>query len=362
VGSLVFANYTSVLQLLISPAALAATAAPAAAYIKFRAVFFPVQMLQLVLSAACFSGLQDTMTPLRASALGGLTNLIMDLVLIAGCGLGCVGAAAGTVSGQVVAVLVLARALRRSRSFDRGEAGQPAEAPPLLSSPATWLRSLQRDRMMPLLAFAAPFLSFQLMKVLLMTYETRMGSAFGPTSLAAHQIQFTLWRFLITLCFPIMEAAQALVPVHFAAGTDAGRARARELGKATLIVAVSLGLLSGLLGLGFSAWLPPFFTTDLAVARQATALALPSAVSVVALSVWHCNEGLMLATGRARLLAGLYVWNVLYFTTGSRFVLGNGLALFHSWVVFASMHVIFTLLVSVVLRLPGGLFFKPRGA
>lgn len=359
VGSLVAANCGSVLKLLISPAALAATAGPAAAYIYVRAFFFPVQLLQLVLSAACFSALQDTVTPLRASALGGLANLVIDLVLIAGCGLGCVGAAIGTVSGQLVAVALLVRALRRNHGFGTSsEASHSKEALSLLASPRTWLQSLRAERMKPLLAFAAPFLTFQLMKVLLMTFETRMGSAFGPTSLAAHQVTYSMWRFLITLCDPIMQAAQALVPVHYATGTAAGRLRARELGQATLVVAVALGLLSGVLGLAFSAWLPPIFTPDATVVKEATGLALPMAASVVALSVWHCNEGLMLATGRARLLAGLYTWNVLYFTTGSHVVLSNGLKLFHSWVVFASMHAIFALMISVVLRLPGGLFFR----
>jgi len=359
VGVLVLVNCGAVLSALISPTALAVTAGPAGAYIRVRALFFPVQMLQLVLSAACFSALQDTVTPLRASLLGGLTNLVVDLALIAGCGLGCMGAAIGTVSGHFVAVAVLARALRRTCAFHEAEEECPTDSLPLLSSPTTWLCSLRPARMLPLLTLAAPFLSFQLMKVLLMTFETRMGSAFGPASLAAHQIAYSLWRFLITLCDPIMQAAQALIPVHFTAGTAEGYSRARELGRAILLLAVTLGVASGGLALVFSATLPTLFTTNLAVAKQAAELALPTAVSVISLSVWHCNEGLMLATGRARLLSALYLWNVVYFTTGSGIVLSRGMTLFHSWSVFASMHFIFAVLVSIVLRLPGGLFFSP---
>lgn len=374
-GGLVITNLDTVVKLLISPAALAATAGPASAYITLRAFFFPVQLLQLVLAAACFSGLQDTMTPLKASVVGGFANLTVDLILIAGMGLGCLGAAAGTVAGQVSAVLILAHRLRRARSFEGGDETQKqevraalmqqpgqekVEALPLLSSPVVWLGSLRRDRMMPLLAFAAPFLTFQLMKVGLFGIETRMGSAFGPISLAAHQIQYTQWRFLISLCDPIMQAAQALVPVHFAAGTDEGRQRARELGQAITVVSITMGLLSAALGLGMSHWLPPLFTTNGSVAAEAASLAIPSAISVAALSVWHCNEGLMLATGRAKLLAILYTWNTAYFAGGSYYILTSGKNLYDLWVLSGSMHFIFSVVVSIVLRLPRGLFHKPR--
>lgn len=355
VGTSVVVFCNTLLSVLVSPAALAAISIPAAAYMKIRAMAFPVQLLQLVFSAACLSALQDTVTPLRASAFGGVTGVVVSAVLIAGCKLGCVGAAVGTVAGQLVAVAVLAGRLRRSLSFDHTGADPTAVGQPLLSSPFVWLSSLRRHRMMPMLVTAAPFVTFQLMKVLLMGFETRMGSAFGPMSLGAHQIMDSIWRFLIIIGDPIMQAAQALVPMHFVAGTLQGRLRAQSLGNATLCVAATLGLLSGAAALFMGRTLPFCFTSNLGVAREAVGLTVPMVASVIALSGWHCNEGLMLATGRARLLAGLYAWNVFYFTTATRFVLNHGLTLFHSWSVFASMHTIFTIIVNVVLRMPGGI-------
>jgi len=357
-------NCHRVLGALVSPTALSAIAAPAAAYIGIRALAFPVQMLQLVLSAACFSALQDTVTPLRATAAGGLVNLVLDLVLIAGLGLGTVGAATATVSGQLVAIALLARALRSNQGFQaagRHSAGA-AGAPPLLSSPAAWLQSLRPARMLPLIVFAAPFMSFQVMQVVLMSFETRMGSAFGAMSLAAHQITYSIWRPLISLGDPIMQAALSLVPAQLAKGSTEGRDRAKGLAQAILLVAAGLGVASGLLGLLLCKCLPSMFTANAAVAAEAAGLAVPMMLSVMALSIWHCNQGLMLATGRARLLAVLYTWNVFYFVTGSSVVLACNLALYHSWSVFASMHAIFALIVSVVLRLPKGIFSRVQKA
>mmetsp|Transcript_23493 Transcript_23493/g.58456 ORF Transcript_23493/g.58456 Transcript_23493/m.58456 type:complete len:591 (-) Transcript_23493:107-1879(-) len=361
ISAFMLLNCHGVLGALVSPTALAAIAGPAAAYIGVRAMAFPVQMLQLVLSAACASALQDTVTPLRATAVGGLVNLALDVILIAGFGWGTVGAATATVSGQVIAVALLVRALRINRGFNAaGKDSKNAieETEPLLPSPVAWLRSLRPARMLPLIRFAAPFMSFQMMQVLLMSFETRMGSAFGALSLAAHQITYSIWRPLICLGDPIMQAALSLVPTHLARGGASGRAGARRLAQAILVVAAGLGLSTGVLGFALGKALPTLFTADLAVAKEAAGLALPMMLSVMGLSIWHCNQGLMLATGRAKLLAVLYAWNVFYFVSGSTFVLTRGLQLYHSWYVFATMHIIFSLIISVVLRLPGGVFSK----
>lgn len=356
---LMLLNSHSVLRMLISPAALAHTLAPAAAYIHIRAFAYPVQMLQLVLSAACFSALQDTVTPLRATAAGGIVSLVLDLVLIAGFGLGTTGAAMATACGQLVAVALLVRKLRNNRGFGTSEDGTSAtEALPLLTSPRKWLHSLNPARMFPLIAFAAPFLSFQLMQVMLMSFETRMGSEFGAMSLAAHQITYSIWRPLISLGDPIMQAALAFVPAHLIEGSIAGRVRARSLARAILVVAAGIGVVSGAVGYALCAHLPFIFTAHTAVAKEAAGLALPMVASVATLSIWHCNQGLMLATGRARLLAALYSWNVFYFVAGSCFVLRSGLTLFHSWWVWASMHAIFSLIISVVLRMRGGVLAR----
>jgi len=265
----------------------------------------------------------------------------------------------------MIAVAMLARALRRNRGFEaagKSPVDTTGTQQPLLSSPAVWLQSLRPARMLPLIRFAAPFMSFQVMQVLLMSFETRMGSAFGALSLAAHQVTYSIWRPLISLGDPIIQAALSLVPAQLAAGCTAGKVRARSLAQAILVVAAGLGLASGALGLVLCKGLPSLFTADAAVAMEAAGLALPMTVSVMALAIWHCNQGLMLATGRARLLALLYTWNVFYFVAGSAFVLTSGLKLLHSWWVFASMHAIFALIVSVVLRLPGGVFSRVQRA
>jgi Na+-driven multidrug efflux pump len=212
----------------------------------------------------------------------------------------------------------------------------------------------------PLVRYAAPFMSFQFMQVVLMSVETRMGSVFGAASLAAHQITYSVWRPLICLGDPIMQAALSMLPSHLADGAAAGRARARELAAAILKVAVGLAVISGLVGLALGVCLPPLFTADPSVVSEAVGLAVPMVGSIVGLAIWHCNQGMMLATGRAKLLATLYIWNIVYYSSASLLVIRSGLTLYHAWWVWASMHGIFSLIVSVVLRLPGGIFAAGR--
>jgi len=201
---------------------------------------------------------------------------------------------------------------------------------------------------------------FAFMQVLLMSFEVRMGSAFGALSLAAHQIVYSIWRPIICLGNPIMEAALSLIPAEKAKGGAAVHDRVRDLAQAILLVAAGLGMTSAVLGFVLTKTVPFIFTPNVAVAKQAAGLALPNVLSILGLAIWHSNQGMMLATGRARLLALLYIWNVIYFLTGSSIVLACKLTLFHSWCVFGSMHVVFALIVNIVLRLPNGVFSRAR--
>merc|ERR1719195_1421360 len=238
-------NHHRALAMLTSPETLAAVAVPAAAYMHIRALAFPVQLLQLTLSAACMGALHDTVTPLRACMAGAATNLTLDIILIAGLGLGTVGAALGTASGNLVAVSMLAYALRNNRRFEPAfKAKSLRKTPrelPLLSSPLSWIRSLRPARMLPVIKVAAPMMFFAVMQVVLMSFEVRMGSAFGAMSLAAHQIAYSIWRPIICLGNPIMEAGLSLLPAEKAKGGAAVRVRVRGLAQAILLVAFGLG-------------------------------------------------------------------------------------------------------------------------
>lgn len=340
------------LSALTSPATFGVISGPATAYVRVRALAWPAQMLQMVFSAACVSALQDTKTPLYAAAVGGIANLALDLAFVRYLGLGCAGVAAATVMGQLIALILVARALRRSFGFD---AGAKEDGLPLLQGPSMWLASLRPSRMMPLLAFAGPFLLFKTLQMVLFSLETRMGTEFGALSLAAHQVTYSMWKLLILLGLPLLDAGQALVSEPFASGTAAGLERARGLARATLVLAAAMGVTSGVVSFAACTYLPPLFSSDAQVIQLAKSFAVPMAMSNTVFPVWFANEGLMYATGRASMMSLMYCWNLTFYFTGSRVVLGRGLSIFYSWVNFASMHVIFVALVSIVLRLPGGL-------
>jgi len=215
---------------------------------------------------------------------------------------------------------------------------------------------------LPVIKVAAPMMFFAVMQVVLMSFEVRMGSAFGAMSLAAHQIAYSIWRPIICLGNPIMEAGLSLLPAEKAKGGAAVRDRVRGLAQAILLVAFGLGTASSVLGYAMCRFVPFIFTPNVAVAKEAAGLAWPTVLSIFGLAIWHSNQGMMLATGRGRLLALLYAWNVIYFVTGSSIVLAFNLTLFHSWCVFGSMHAVFAMIVNVVLRLPNGVFSRAKMA
>jgi len=375
VSTFLFVGCQGILQLIVSPAALSATVAPATVYLHIRAIGFPFQMLQLVLAAACMSASQDSVTPLCATILAGLLNLVLDIVLVAFCGLGCAGAALATVVGQVAAVALLSYKLH---GISTASFGDPREleqyqrqvqesnsrnSPRLLPvSPTAWLQSMRPVLMLPFILYAAPFFTLSLTKVLTMSLETFVGTTFGPASLASHQIALSLWRPMIWISMPFINIGQSLIPSHYAQHTKAGLQRARELARAVAIVAFGLGTCAGIAVLGLSWSCSGLFTPNAQVAAEAVTLRVPMAISALSLAGWYCNEGLMLATGHARSMTFIYGCHTLLTLAAARiFTQSSGLMLVHWWSAFCSMHMILALVVSAVLWLPSGVFSIRRG-
>ena len=95
-------------------------------------------MLVVLAATGVLRGLQDTRTPLVVAAVGAAANVVLNLVLVYGVGLGIAGSALGTVLAQcgMAAAFVVVRGPRRPPR-GRAAAAGPARASAPRAAPAS---------------------------------------------------------------------------------------------------------------------------------------------------------------------------------------------------------------------------------
>lgn len=229
----------------------------AVTYLRISAISIPA-MLVVLATTGVLRGLQDTKTPLVASALGFTSNIALNLLFVYGFGWGIAGSALGTVlaqSGMAAAlVVVLMREARRHHVTLRAHPGR------ILGAARTGIPLLIR--------------TMALRGVLLVT--TWVAAGLGDVPLAAYQVSATIWSFLVFALDAIAIAAQALTGKALGEG-DLARTRSAT----TLMIrwGVIGGTILAVVVLLLRTTLPQVFTSDPAVEA-----AIASALVIVALS------------------------------------------------------------------------------
>ncbi|KJK54995.1 MATE family efflux transporter [Saccharothrix sp. ST-888] len=275
------------LMLLLAPWAAASlgaspTALPyAVTYLRISALGTPAMLLVLA-ATGVLRGLQDTRTPLLV-AIGGFTaNLLLNLGLVYGAGLGVAGSAWGTVLAQTamaaVYVLVVVRGARREGAGLRPDlAGIRACAKaggPLM------IRTMS------------------LRGVLLIA--TAVAARLGDTAVAAHQIAMALWGFLAFALDAIAIAGQAIIGRYLGAGDVPGtRAATRRM----VEWGIGAGLLLGLLVVLARPLYVPLFTPDPLVQQQLSDVLLLAALTQPVGGVVFVLDGVLMGAGDGPYLA-----------------------------------------------------------
>ncbi|CAM3190491.1 MATE family efflux transporter [Nocardioides dubius] len=269
---------------------------PATDYL--RIAFLGTTPLLLVLAATgVLRGLQDTRTPLVAAVAGNLLNIAANLSLVHGLGplprLGLVGSAWGTVLAQALMaaglLAVLARATRSAGVSLRPRTGG--------------VRAAGRAGV-PLL-----IRTLTLRAALLVTTYSVVG--FGDaTTLAAHQLAFTIWTFLAFVLDAVAIAAQALTGRALGSGDVA---RTRSLTQRMIQWGIWSGVVTGLALAALSPVIGHLFTNDDAVVSTLAGALLVAALAQPAAGVVFVLDGVLIGAGDGRYLAwgGLLVF-VLY--------------------------------------------------
>jgi len=299
-------------------------------YLHVSLVGLPA-MLVVLAATGVLRGLQDTRTPLVVAAIGAAANVVLNLVLVYGVGLGIAGSALGTVLAQcgmaAAFVAVVVRAARRE--------GAP------LRPDRPGIRAAGRAGV-PLVVRTLSLRA----ALLLMTY---VAAATGTVAVAAHQVAFTTWMFLSLMLDAVAIAGQAIVGRYLGAADVAGtRAATRRM--------VEWGVLSGvLLGvvlLTVRAAFVPLFTEDPAVRSLLADVLVVAAVAQPVCGVVFALDGVLIGAGDGRYLAWAGVGTLLAFAPLALWVLAADGGLVALWWAFDAF--LLARLLTLVPRWLGG--------
>jgi putative MATE family efflux protein len=253
----------------------------AESYLRVSAAGIPA-MLVVLATTGILRGLQDTRTPLVVAVVANLVNILLNLLLVYGVGMGVAGSALGTViaqwgSAMALGAVVVRAAVRESNSLRpdvREILGAAVAGVPLIVRTLTLRATL--------------------------VLATVVAAGMGPASVAAHQIALTVVTALAFGLDAIAIAGQALTGHYLGADDVAGarRATARMVTwgwRCGLLAAVGLALLSP--------WLALAFSGDEAVrAASVGALLVVAAVQPVS-GIVFVLDGVLIGAGDGRYLA-----------------------------------------------------------
>jgi putative MATE family efflux protein len=223
--------------------------AGAVGYLRASAVGLPFLFVSFA-GNGHLTGLADTRTPLRIALLANLLNVLLELVLVFGIGLGLIGSAWGTVAAQAVAAACYWAASRRNALV------KPAW--PRGSEMLVLLRDGYRLSVRTIALGVAPLIA------------TAIAARLGPVALGGQQIAMRVWLLLALLLDALAVPAQVFVSSCLGAGDTAG---AREVGRRTLRLGLVAGVALGGVTLA-AAWLAPAVLAPDPSVRHAAWLAL----------------------------------------------------------------------------------------
>lgn len=276
-------------------------------------------LLLMMAATGVLRGLQDTRTPMVVAVGGNVLNIVLNVLLVYGAGLGIRGSALGSLCAQLLAALALVAVVVRgsdSVSLRPDLAGikQAARAGVALVVRTLTLRAA----------------------LLATTYAvTRTGTGHDQaTALAAHQIAFTLWTLMAFVLDALAIAAQAITGRALGAGDSAAvRAATHRM----VWWGVVVGLAGGILLAAASPVLGAAFTDDAGVRHRLVLVLLIAALAEPVCGVVFVLDGVLIGAGDGRYLAlgGLVTLAAYLPLLTLAVALGGGLA--WVWVVFSAV-------------------------
>jgi len=269
----------------------AEVAAQATIYLRVSLAGLPA-MLLVIAATGLFRGLQDTRTPLVVAVAGFGANIVLNIVLIYGLGLGIAGSATGTVIAQwAMAVTLLAIAVRRARSagvtLRPGLAGVRGVA-----ASGGWLLLRTASLRAAILASVV------------------VATSLGVIELAAFQVATTVFFTLAFVLDSLAIAGQALVG-HGLGASQADRTRA--IMRRLVQWGIGSGVVLGIVVAASAPLLGPVFSSNPLVQQAITVTLWVMAAGIPLAGYVFVLDGVLIGAGDARYLALTGVVNLAVF-------------------------------------------------
>jgi MATE family multidrug resistance protein len=293
-----------VLGELLAPAVsqLAATptaASSALAYLHVRVLGTPLALTHIALREARY-GLGDSRSPMKATVVSNLANVVLDYLLIFEAGMGVAGAAWASVMAQGLEAALLVSVQRRREGLG------------LRQVRAAHVLSVLRLGLPTGLQFALEVGSFALL--------AGMISTFGEVDMAAHQIAIQVIHFSFLPALAVGEAASVMVGQAVGAGRDALVKPVAH--RALALAAAYTGACTVPLALA-GVPLASVFTGDLGVQQTAAELLLVAAVFQVFDGSHVVGRCLLLGAGDVRVPAVVGIVTAWLLTPPLAWLLGE---------------------------------------
>jgi putative MATE family efflux protein len=283
---------------------VAALAAPAAAalggsgpsldaavtYLSISAVGLPFVLVALA-GMGMLRGLVDLRTPLVIVVVANVVNLVVELVLVFGLGLGIAGSAWSTVVAQAGAAAAFLVVLRPHLRLAPSRRASWNEMEPLLTA--------GRHLVLRVGAMLAVFVG-----------STAVAGRVDVPTLAAHQIVLQVFNLLALGLDALAIPAQTLVARALGGREVPAAAR---IGWAATRLSLIAGTVLGAVVAAASWALPWAFTADPAVASRATAALLVLAVLLLPGAVAFGLDGALIGAGDYAFLGRVAVANIAAF-------------------------------------------------
>lgn len=284
----------------------------AATYLRIAILAAPAMLLVLA-ATGVLRGLQDTRTPLVVAVVGAIANVVLNIALVYGAGLGIAGSALGTALAQTgMAAVFVVLVVRGARAH--GVALRPDRS---------GLRESARA--------GVPLVVRTLTLRAAIALTTYVAARLGAVPLAGHQVAFAIWGLLAFALDSVAIAGQAIVGRYLGAGDAAG---AREATRRMLEWGLSAGVVLGALTLAMRPVYVPLFSPDPSVQAQTAAALLVAALMQPVAGVVFVLDGVLIGAGDTAYLAWAGLATLVVFTPLALAVLGLGGGLVALWWAF----------------------------
>jgi putative MATE family efflux protein len=279
-------------------------------YLRISLLGIP-SMLLVLAATGVLRGLQDTRTPLVVAAAGAAGNVVLNIVLVYGLGLGIAGSALGTIIAQTAMAAAFVRVVVRGARRHRA---------PLRPDWPGVRRSF---------GAGVPLVVRTVSMRAALVVATVVATGLGTVELAAHQIAYITWSLLALVLDAIAIAAQALVGKDLGAGDVAVvRATTRRMVEWGLLAGTALGAVVAVVAPVYAL----LFTRDPEV-RHLVVVALLVVAVMQPLAGWvFVLDGVLIGAGDGRYLAVASALSVLAFLPAAWAVSVHDLGLVALWV------------------------------